>query len=89
MICPRCGKENPDENEFCYYCRAKLKTECSDMDDSDTFETIGNQEKPVKNKAMQSRKKPIIKKEKAKRNNLIVMIGSLLFIAALFYFSFL
>lgn len=85
MICPRCGKENPNENEFCLYCGAKLKIENSDMDDSDTFETIGKKEKPVKHKAMQKS----VKKEKTKRNNLIVMIGSLLFIAALLYFSFL
>jgi len=25
MICPRCGKSNPDDAEFCLYCGANLK----------------------------------------------------------------
>lgn len=69
MICPRCGKENPDGNEFCFYCGAKLKVESSDMDDTDTFEIIKNKEKSVKNQAMQIRKK--LQQEKLMQKEII------------------
>lgn len=87
MICPRCAKRNSDENDFCFYCEAKLIVESSDMDDSDTFETIGKKEEPVRNRVMKAREKLVIKKVDVKRNNLIVMIGCLLLLSTILYFS--
>ncbi|HEY5537234.1 MAG TPA: zinc-ribbon domain-containing protein [Acetobacterium sp.] len=77
MICPRCGKSNPEGTEFCLYCGANLQEKGSVKEEP---------EYEIKSMSDSQKNVPAIKKENSRKNLFIIIIGCIVLISIILVF---